>query len=75
MKLRYLDHALRRMRQRGVARRQVKETVEKPENVFAGRLGKKVAFKRYGDRFLKVIYGEEDKEIVVVTAYWTRRMR
>jgi len=51
----------------------VEGTIQNPDFSFIARLGRSVALKKYGDKFLKVIYEKSNDKITVVTVYWTRR--
>ena len=57
-----------------VSKRQVRETVEKPEKVEGGYKGRKVAQRSITERHvLRVIYEEGPEEIRIVTFYSGRR--
>jgi len=53
----------------------VEGTIRNPDFSSTTRLGRSVALKKYGDKFLKVIYEKSNDKITVVTVYWTRRLR
>ena len=80
-KIVYGDHAEEKfeiLRRHGfvVSKRQVRETLRKPENVEEGFRGRKVAQRRITQRHvLRVIYEERQTEIMVVTFYPGRRSR
>jgi hypothetical protein len=63
------------MRQRRISKAQVEDTIVNPDFSSITRLGRKIRLKRYGDKFLKVIYEESNDKITVVTVYWTERLR
>lgn len=59
-----------------VSKRQVRETLRKPEKVDEGFRGRKVAQRKISEKHvLRVIYEETQKELVVVTFYPGRRSR
>ncbi len=60
------------MRLRGISREFVEEAIRKPNQIVNSRFGRKIALRHYQYRTLKIIF-EENEEIVVITAYWTRR--
>jgi hypothetical protein len=80
-KIVYGDHAQEKfalLRRHGfvVSRRQVRETVQKPEQIEAGYRGRKVAQRRITERHvLRVIYEEGPEDIRVVTFYPGKRSR
>jgi len=80
-KIVYGDHAQEKfalLRRHGfmVSRRQVRETVQKPEKVEAGYRGRKVAQRGITERHvLRVVYEEGPEDIRVVTFYPGRRSR
>lgn len=59
-----------------VSKRQVRETLQRPEKVEEGFRGRKVAQRGISDKHvLRVVYEEKQKEIGVVTFYPGRRSR
>jgi len=75
MAIDYTEHAAFRMRQRTISKANVEDTIQNPDFSFITRPGRFVALKRYGDKFLKVIYEKSNDKITVVTVYCTRRPR
>ncbi|WP_048150730.1 DUF4258 domain-containing protein [Palaeococcus ferrophilus] len=73
--IKYIPHALERMRERGIRRELIEEAIESPDSVTEGYLGRKVAQKRLNGKVIRVIYEEEDEDVVVVTAYVTSKVR
>ena len=59
-----------------VSKRQVRETLQRPDKVEEGFRGRKVAQRRISEKHvLRVVYEEGQKEIGVVTFYPGRRSR
>ncbi|MGH7782477.1 MAG: DUF4258 domain-containing protein [Candidatus Binatia bacterium] len=59
-----------------VSKKQVRETLRRPEKVDEGFRGRKVAQRQISAKHvLRVVYEETQKEIVVVTFYPGRRSR
>ena len=77
----YGDHAEEKfgiLRKHGfvVSKRQVRETVQKPEKVEEGYSGRKVAQRGITERHvLRVVYEEGTEEVRIVTFYPGRRIR
>jgi hypothetical protein len=71
MKITYLPHAKRRMRERKISEDEVRMVLEDPDTVYQGNLGRTVAERTFEGRRLatKVVYNHElEDEFVVVTA-------
>ena len=70
--IRYLDHALTRMQERGISKQHVEKAVRAPDQVReaknkgARRFEKKISSRRR----IAVIAGESDREFEVITAFW-----
>jgi Txe/YoeB family toxin of Txe-Axe toxin-antitoxin module len=59
-----------------VSKKQVRETLQRPEKVEEGFRGRKIAQRRISEKHvLRVVYEERQKEIGVVTFYPGRRSR
>lgn len=80
-KIVYGDHAIEKfetLRKHGfvVSKRQVRETVQKPEKLEEGYSSRKVAQRGITERHvLRVIYEERAEEIRIITFYPGRRSR
>ena len=61
------------MKNRSILKSEVEETILNPYFTVPSRLDRYVAVKKYGDKYLKVIYEKSNNKITVVTVYWTRR--
>ncbi|MCJ7559950.1 DUF4258 domain-containing protein [Candidatus Bathyarchaeota archaeon] len=61
------------MRHRKISKSDVEETVLHPYFAVPSRLGRFIAVKKYGDKYLKAICEKSNDKITVVTVYWTRR--
>ncbi len=62
------------MKLRKITKPIVEEVLANPDRVLTGKLNRRVALKRYEDKWIKVIF-EEGEDLTVITAYWTRRSR
>jgi len=74
MAIDYTAHAAFRMKHRAITKAKVEDAIRNPDLSFIARFGRLVALKKYGDKFLKVIYEKSNDKIIVVTLYWTRRL-
>jgi hypothetical protein len=61
------------MKNRNISSSEVEETVLRPYFSVPAQLGRFIAVKKYGDKYLKVICEKSNDKITVVTVYWTRR--
>lgn len=75
MAIEYTEHAIFRMRYRRISKAHVEDTIGNPDFSFITRLGRSVVLKKYGNKFLKVIYEKSNDKITVVTVYWIERWR
>lgn len=74
LEIKYLKHAVKRMKIRKITKGIVEEALIDPDKVISGRLNRRIALKRHKDKWIKVIF-EEKKDVIVITAYWTRRIK
>lgn len=63
------------MRHRRISKVNVENVIHNPDLSLVSRIGMLAALKKYGDKFLKVIYEKSNNKIIVVTVYWTRKLR
>jgi hypothetical protein len=73
MRITYTEHAEARMDFRKISKTEVEEAISHPNLTALSRLGRTIAAKKKGDKYLKVIYDKSNDKITVVTVYWTRR--
>ncbi len=70
--------AKKKLSQRGVDEFMVLETVNNPEQIVEGHGGRSVAQKKYqlnnADYLLRVVYEEDQDEIIVITGYLTSQV-
>lgn len=65
MKYIFTEHIKDRMKQRGLSRKEIIATVKNPDIITESPTGKRIARKQN----VKVIYIEEDSDIILITAY------
>ena len=73
MAITYTEHAKERMKNRGISKSEVEEAIQQPYFTVPSRLGRFIAVKKHGDKYLKAICEKSNDKITVVTVYWTRR--
>lgn len=69
----FSDHAKIKIEQRGLTQSQIKMVLENPDFVEPSYGGRMVAEKNFGKLNLRVIYIEENADVIVVTAHWHER--
>ena len=74
MPIHFTRHAKNRMRWRGISEADIKLCLANPEQVKTGSLGKIDAWRKFGDKFLRVTYRRESKGLVIITAVMKRRL-
>lgn len=74
-KLVFSEHALKRMRERGIPEEWVGEVINNAEETINARFDRRASFKKFGDIYAIVIYEEKVNNIVVVTILKVDRER
>jgi SOS response regulatory protein OraA/RecX len=69
-RIRFTVHARQRMALRGISEEMVSRTLQEPEEITVGYRSRKVAFRRFPKGRIKVVYREEQGQVVVITAMW-----
>jgi hypothetical protein len=73
MGINYAAHAKSRMKHRKISKSEVEDAVLHPYFSIPSRFGRSIVVRKYGDKYLKVIYEKSNDKITVVRVYWTRR--
>ncbi len=69
----FIQHAIDRLKERGISSEQVKEIVLNPD--YTDRLdGRKIAQKLINGKLIRVIYDEEKDVIIIISAYRTSKV-
>ena len=66
-RIRYDRHARRRMRWRGISETEVEQTVMEPDRLEASIRDRTNAYKRIGDRSIRVTFAESGDDILIIT--------
>ncbi|MAG28741.1 hypothetical protein CL632_01145 [bacterium] len=69
-----LSHAQQRMELRGITKDMVRETLSKPEAQDTGYLGRSVSYKKFGNKYLQVVYEDVDHTRRVITVVWKYKL-
>ncbi len=67
--MKFTNHALFRMQQRGIDEKGVASAIQNPDETGDSFGKRKLARKKIGDKNLEVVYIKED-DIIVITVYW-----
>ena len=70
MKIAFTFHAKQRMRKRGISEEMVNETLLEPSAVSKGNENKKIAYRKFGEKVVEVVYVEKKEEYVVISVRW-----
>jgi len=70
----FIAHALERLRDRKISKELVIQTLNEPDSVDTGYLGRKISQKILNGKLIRVIYEETEDEILVITAYITSKV-
>lgn len=68
----FTNHAKRKIKQRNLKEKWIKETVLNPEFVKNSYQNRQIAYKRYGKLYLKVVFVKEGDKIIVLTAHFEK---
>ena len=69
----FTDHALLKLKQRGISKSAVKETLKSPDYKIPGYADRIVAYKKFDKMYLKVVYKIEEENIIVITQHWEEK--
>jgi hypothetical protein len=61
------SHALRRMEERKIGKDHVEEVIRNPEETINVKHGRRASYRRYGHKFIVVIFEESEEGIKVIT--------
>ncbi|MBC7187987.1 MAG: DUF4258 domain-containing protein [Calditrichaeota bacterium] len=66
----FTTHARERMALRGISEEMVSRALQEPEEKAFGYRNRMVAFRRFPQGRIKVVYTEEQGRVIVITAMW-----
>jgi len=76
MEIKYTAYAEENaVKDRGISKRVIEDALQNPDDVMEGKKGRKIAHKLVKQKLLRVVYEEEAKTYIVVTAYYTSPQR
>ena len=70
MKILYTEYAEDTLLERDFRKEMIEDAILHPDEVVPGKKGRKIAHKKVGARLLRVVFEEEEKAYIVITAYY-----
>lgn len=70
MGIEFSQHGREQIKRRGISRSHVLQTIENADIKEVTFRGRKLFRKRFGEKLLEVVAVEEDKELIIITAYY-----
>ena len=70
-----IRHARDRMTLRGITETMLMDCLEKPDAKAKGYAGREVFYKRYGDKYISVVFEVHDTTRHVITAIWKDKLK
>jgi len=71
----FTQHSLLKLKQRKISKILVIKTLKNPDNVLKSYSNRKIAYKKFNRRFLKVIFKTEKQNFIVITQYLIKEIK
>jgi hypothetical protein len=71
----FTKHALLKLKQRRISKEAVAETLKSPDYTCSGYSERTIGYKKFDTLYLKVIYKIENHNVIVITQYWTEKIK
>lgn len=71
----FTSHALSKLKQRGIPKFLVKRTLKSPDYITSSYSGRMIAYKKFDNLYLKVVYKIEEDNIIVITQHWEEKSK
>ena len=72
--IRWTNHALQRMRERGIKQGDAWATWRRPDQSRKGKSGKWVYYKTYGNQKIEVVAKKNEKKEWIILSVWSRQV-
>jgi len=66
----FSEHALEKLAQRRIQRDLVERAAREPDHIFPSYGGRQIAYKKFGQKYLKVVFIKQGIDMVIVTQHW-----
>ncbi len=70
----FTDHALLKLRQRGISRQIVVQTLKNPDQEQPGHKLRLIRYKKFKKLLMAVVFVAEAHDVIVITAHWVERI-
>ncbi len=70
----FIQHALDRLKERGISEELVIEVIRNPDNIDTKSEGRKIAQKLIKGKLLRIVFDDKEESIVVISAYSTSKV-
>ena len=71
----YIDYAKDTIKDRNINKEDIEKAILNPHEIIEGKKGRKIAHKILGNKLLRVVFEQEAKTYIVITAYYARPKR
>ncbi len=71
----FTEHSKAKMKQRNISKELIKKVLKNPDNILPSYGKRKIAHKKIGRLFLRVIFKKEKDKIIVITTHWIKKWR
>jgi hypothetical protein len=71
----FIQHALDRLKERGISKELVMKIIRNPDGVDSEIATRNIAYKLIEGKLIRIVYDEEEESIVVISAYSTSKVR
>ncbi len=73
MKIIFSTHSLLKLKQRSILKQKIIQTIKNPDIISPSLSNRKIAYKKFGKLYLKVVFIKENDIIVIITQYWDEK--
>ena len=71
----FTEHSKAKMKQRNISQKLVEKVLKSPDNILPSYGKRKIAYKKIGRLFLRVVFKKEEGRIIVITTHWIKKWR
>lgn len=71
----FTQHSLLKLKQRGISKLKVIETIKNPGYITKSYFNREIALKKFDKLYLKVVYKKEGENIIIITQYFISKIK
>ena len=71
----FSEHSLLKLQHRNIEKSLVIKTIQKPDYKASGYSNRKIAYKKFELLYLKVVFTEENDNIIIITQHWDKQFK